>query len=90
MCSLTEIHICVDYCNAVNKKGGSLKWPLELVQIYYFIVGASKLKKKIMNISFILLVLLIFSLLSIKMNTRERNPTFNQSLLYSFLIAKAR
>lgn len=43
-----------------------------------------------MNISFILLVLLIFSLLSIKMNTRERNPTFNQSLLCSFLIAKAR
>lgn len=43
-----------------------------------------------MNISFILLVLLIFSLLSIKMNTRERNPTFNQSPLYSFLIAKAR
>lgn len=42
-----------------------------------------------MNISFILLVLLIFNVLSIKMNTRERNLTFNQPPLCSFLIVKA-
>lgn len=42
-----------------------------------------------MTVNFTLLVLLIFSVSSIKMDTRENNPTFNQPPLCSFLIAKA-